>query len=237
MWMVDHEGFVPPVADSRQMNADKGTNNRKRVATGMARWAVPMTLAMTLVASGCANVDTRPAPDEPVAPGAQHEPSPLAAAKAAAKAPSPGFSQDVLYKLLVAELAGRRSQLTLAVSTYLEVARETQDPAVAERATRIAVFARDNERGQQAARLWTEVAPENTEAKQVYAAMLIRTGELDLAVAELEKLLGSGEAGSETGFSLVTEMLSLQKDRAKAMEVMDRLGSKRAGGKVARLAF
>jgi len=237
MWMVDFEGFVPPVAESRQMNATNNTDNGSRLSGGMFAWAVPLILAVMLLASGCANVDTRPAPDGPTAPGAQTEPSLLEQAREASKAPRPGFTQDVLYKLLLAELAGRRSQLSLAVSTYLQVARQTRDPAVAERATRIAVFARDNERGQQAAQLWTEVAPDNSEAKQVYAAMLIRTGELDLAVAELEKLLGSGETGSEAGFSLVTEMLSRQKDRAKAMEVMERLVSKRADDKTALFAF
>ncbi len=47
-----------------------------------------------------------------------------------------------IYKILVAEFAGRRGQLPLALSNYLELARSTGNPELAERAVRVAVYAR-----------------------------------------------------------------------------------------------
>ena len=41
------------------------------------------------------------------------------------------LSQEILYKLLVAEVAGQRGHLDISVRNYLEVAEETRDPEVA----------------------------------------------------------------------------------------------------------
>ena len=88
-------------------------------------------LLATLLLGGCAGM---PAGDEDRAdPGAATRDGP---------APESSLSREVLYKLLVAEFAGRRGDTALAYDNYLEVARETGDPRVAERAVRIAMFAR-----------------------------------------------------------------------------------------------
>ncbi|MEQ8660358.1 MAG: hypothetical protein RLW62_06040, partial [Gammaproteobacteria bacterium] len=54
------------------------------------------------------------------------------------------YEADPLYQLLVAEFAGQRGHLDLATERYLALAQELRDVNLAERATRIAVFARDD---------------------------------------------------------------------------------------------
>ena len=134
-----------------------------------------------------------------------------------------GFSEEVLYKLLVGEFAARRGQLELTVKNYLDAARATRDPGIAERATRIAVFARDEPRGLEAASLWTEVAPDSIKAQQVRAALLMRLGRVDEAVEVLAALLAGQPP--EKGFAMVGEMLSREKNKDLAVEIMDRLVS------------
>jgi tetratricopeptide (TPR) repeat protein len=173
-----------------------------------------------------------PAATESVEPvsGAKSEPvtepqsEPFADIQAPAQA-EPKLSPDNLYKLLVAELAGRRGRLDLSLKNYLEVARETQDPAVAERAVRIAVFARDQENGLEAAKLWTELAPESTAARQVYAALLLRAGQTDDAVTVLAAAVPHFKGGPAEAYPHIGDMLARERDKAAAILVMERLVS------------
>lgn len=137
---------------------------------------------------------------------------------------SPSFSKEVLYTLLVAEFAGRRGQLELSVSNYLDAARTTRDPGVAERATRVAVFARDDERGVEAAKLWVEVDPQSVDAKHFYATLLMRDHRTEEAVEQLQALIEIwNEESPGRGFDLVSDMLGRSQDKEAALKVMEQL--------------
>lgn len=147
------------------------------------------------------------------------EESSVVSASAPESAP---LTQDVLYKLLLAEIAGRRGQVTLALDNYLAVAEETRDPGAAERAVSIAVFARDEERGIKAARLWTEVSPENLDARRVHGALLMRAGRTDQAVEELNHIVAPPNDSLER-FALVGDMLARERDQESAAQIMERI--------------
>jgi len=197
--------------------------------------------ALGLAIGGCAEMmpakDTSPAAAPP-ASAEQAPPPPVAAAPSAEKKsielPPEG---DNLYKLLVAEIAGRRGRLDMALDNYLDVARETRDPAVAERAVRIAVFARDQEGGLEAARLWTEVAPDSTDARQVYAALLLRAGEVDTAVRQLDAAVPHYPGGSAEAYPRIGDMLARERDKSMAVSVMARLVAGRPNDPHAQSAY
>ncbi len=136
--------------------------------------------------------------------------------------PATELTQDVLYKLLVAEFAGRRGQLGIALDHYLEAVRDTQSPEIAERAVRMAVFGRDQNRGIEAAKLWTEVAPDSAEARQVHAVLLLREGKVDDAIAELMPLI-EGDDKIDDAFTAIGDMLARERDKSAAVDVMERL--------------
>ena len=54
--------------------------------------------------------------------------------------PTKPFPTETLYSLLAAEIAGSRAQYDIALSNYVQQARETRDPQIAERATMIARY-------------------------------------------------------------------------------------------------
>lgn len=129
--------------------------------------------------------------------------------------------QDLIYKILVAELAGRRGNLKLSLTNYLEVAQESRDPRVAERAVRIAVYARDMKRGLEAARLWAELAPESNDAGQIYATLLIRSGQIEAATSVLRTTIERLEETSPgRGYRRVADMLAREKDKPQAIKIM-----------------
>lgn len=85
--------------------------------------------------------------------------------------PAQELTPRTLYQLLLAEIAGARGQVGLSTQLYLDLARNTRDPRIARRATEIAMFARNVEATSQAARLWSEVAPDSPDARRILSGI------------------------------------------------------------------
>jgi len=140
-----------------------------------------------MVAVGLAGCASRPIAEEAKAPVVPETPSvaetgsaaPAAPAKPA-KAAAP-LDPEVMYKILVAEVAIQRGQYDLAIKNYLELGKAQRDPRLLERAARISVYAHDNQHALQAAKLWVELEPNNIEAREIVTAFYIRNGQYDEA--------------------------------------------------------
>ncbi len=133
------------------------------------------------------------------------------------------LSPELLYQLMLAEVAGQRGKLDVAVYHYLEAARVSNDPKIIERATRIAVYARDSESALEAASMWVKVDPENFEAHQVAAAMHLRAGNTEAAQHHLEQIITLRGDGTQNTFMLITSLLSKERDKQRALDVMEQL--------------
>ena len=130
---------------------------------------------------------------------------------------------DVLYRLLVGELASHRGDLQLALENYLDVAEDTRDAGVAARATKLAVFAHSEELALKAARLWSDVDSSSVEARQVLASLLIRAGDIDSAVEHLDEIVHTLSDPPGTGFHRAAELLGAEKDAEAAVTTMRQL--------------
>ncbi len=147
------------------------------------------------------------------------------------------LESDPLYRLLVAEFAGQRGELTLAVDNYLALARASRDPALAERATKVAVFARNNAAALDAALLWAERAPDNLEARQIAAAMYIRQGNADAALEQIERVLAAAPSKDGTKLRMIANLLGREEAKLTALAVMEKLLAKRADDPDALVAY
>ena len=137
--------------------------------------------------------------------------------------PAVELTPELLYQLLVAEFSGQRGALRLSADTYLEAAHRTGDYRLARRATRLAIYARENATALKAARLWVKLEPQNWEAHKSAAALLIAAGEMESARPHLERLLQSERQDSNHGFLLVATLLGSDPDRARALRIMGEL--------------
>jgi len=147
------------------------------------------------------------------------------------------LSGEVLYYLFSAEIAAQRGQIGLSAALYSKAAEVTRDPRVAQQATRIAYYARDDKRAIAAASLWNELEPENIEARQVLAALLVRVGKTSEAAEHFEFVLNNGEHSERQGFMLITSLLSKEKDKQAALAVMKQLLSTRKNNPNALYAY
>lgn len=147
------------------------------------------------------------------------------------------LSGEVFYYLFSAEIAAQRGQIGLSAALYTKAAEITRDARVAKQAARISYYARDDKRAIAAATLWNELEPENLEARQVLAALLVRVGKTAAAARHFEYVLNNGKHSERQGFMLITSLLSKEKDKQAALAVMKELISKRQNNPNALYAY
>lgn len=137
--------------------------------------------------------------------------------------PEVELTPQLIYELLTAEFAGQRGALRLSADIYLKTAEETRDPRLAQRATNIAIYSRDAETALKAAQLWAELSPEDLEAHQSSAALLIRNDRTEEAIPNLKQILKTGAANQEQSYLLVANLLSRDANTARAIATMEQL--------------
>lgn len=171
-------------------------------------------------------------------PAVQPQPSAPAENRPAERTPAEDkYSADLLYEVLVGEMAGQRGRLDMAVSSYLDAARTSKDPKVAERATRVAMYARDEKAALTAAQRWIELDPNNLAAHQALATLYLHKGDLDRALQQLEQALALTGGETDQGFALVVNWLSHEPNQAAALELMGRLADRHANSAGALFAY
>ncbi len=126
---------------------------------------------------------------------------------------------EFVYKYLLAEIAGQRGDVTLASQLFLDLAKQTRDPRLAERAARSAAFARHPGLALQAAKLWVELDPSSTEAQQASSQMLVASGNLKEAKPHIKQLLAK-ENTRANGFLYLNALLESQKDKKEVLEAI-----------------
>ena len=99
------------------------------------------------------------------------------------------FPKDTFYDLLVAEVAGTRGNLALALENYRRQALATRDPGVIARAVSTASYQKNNDALQELGVLWVEVEPESMQARNMAFYAQAQRGNFSLAFEHAEFLL------------------------------------------------
>lgn len=139
-----------------------------------------------------------------------------------APAPEPepeprGLSGEALYRLLVADLAGRQGAIDAAVRNYLRAARVTRDPRIAERATRLGLYAGDTAAALAAAKRWIELAPDSSEAHAALARLRLRQGKVRRARTQMQRVIELTRGGTGAGLDKVAGLAADSSHPAAAL--------------------
>jgi tetratricopeptide (TPR) repeat protein len=128
---------------------------------------------------------------------------------------------DVLYLLLTAELAGQREQYDIALEAYLRAASRVDDPRLAERAARIALYLKDEKKTEEAVALWLAQNPEDLTARKIAVLSALRKKNKAAAIEHLNYLLQADPAGFEVA---LLELVKMQGDEEQAAFIYDVVG-------------
>ncbi len=131
------------------------------------------------------------AADTPAAETAHADTAAAAAADADAAAGDvpTALTSDLIYSVLVGEVAAQRADQRTAFEHYLQAARLARDPELAALAARAALALRDAQAGERAIALWQELDPESLKARQLAAYVQIDGGNHAGALTALRELV------------------------------------------------
>jgi len=135
--------------------------------------------------------------------------------------------QEYIYKILVAETARLRGDNILAANYFFDIANQTEDLIIAERATQHALLAQDYNLAMQAARLWVTLAPNNPYARQILGKALLEQKYTDEAVIHLEAMIDSFKDKPDQLESVLEDILEQHQDKDQVIELLDKLLIKR----------
>lgn len=191
-------------------------------------------LSALCLGAGCTGVTTQQPAATTEDAAAQPEPEVV---RVEPERPKLELTQDLLYKLLLGEVAGQRGHLDISLDNYLELAHTTRDPKIVERATQIAIYARNEAAATESATLWAELDPHNPDAHQVLAAMALRKGDIEATLEHLRQILGHSEGDPNRNLWLIASLLGREEDKPRVMTVMERLLEEREDNPQAVFAF
>ena len=135
------------------------------------------------------------------------------------------LTPEVLYRILVGDVAMQRGDAALAARAYFEAARESRDPVLARRATEIALFARQRTLALEAAKLWQQLDPKADRARQMVASLSLSGAGSDLK-AELQRVLIEAAANDKSlgdAFLQLNQALAAQTDKTAAFRLVQDL--------------
>ena len=197
-----------------------------------------IVLAACAALAACAQEPSRAPQDEAPAAGEARPPRVVVAKPEPSRPPLPGveLSEELLFKVMLAEVALQRGQPHIAVQTYLELARETRDPRIAQRATEVAWNARFSSAALEAAGIWLQADPGSAQARQLIAALLVNQARLADAQPHLEKWIAADRASVGQSFIQLSSLLARHKDKTEVLNLMQALAKPYPGVPEARLA-
>jgi len=112
-----------------------------------------------------------------------------------------GLDSDLVYSVLVAELAARAGDLELAFNHYLYAAQLSRSPEMAELAVRTALAREDSESIRRGVDLWQELAPDSVGAQQVAALLSIQADDQEGALRHLRSVVRLSGDDRELGYT------------------------------------
>lgn len=146
---------------------------------------------------------------------------------------APTLSKQSLYDLLVAEIAGKRQDYEMAQHKYAEQAEITQNPDIANRATRVALYRQDYEAALKSAKLWQTLAPKDPYPYQALAEVhlhfldwqafedaMVRMLQLDDRMRMEFLLAQAGKLDVPQVLKLISHLKSIQHQHPAQGEIM-----------------
>ena len=125
----------------------------------------------------------------------------------------------VIYDYLLAEIAAQRGEFALSSHLFLELAKSTRYPSLAERAAKAAALGSQGKMALDASVLWAELDPSSLDAEQASSQLLIASGDLQAAKPHIQKLLAK-EVSRAAGFLAINSLFARQTDKKLVLSVV-----------------
>jgi len=133
------------------------------------------------------------------------------------------LTESMLYDFLLGDVANQRGRPELAAQIYWELANDTQDPRVAQRAAKLAYDAHQMEKTIDALKLWLKLEPGSFQAKQMLVTLQLGGGKLDDARPYLVEMLAANPAQAGRTFIQIYQLLARFPDKDAVFNLLREL--------------
>lgn len=129
---------------------------------------------------------------------------------------------EFVYKYLLGEVAAQRGEFVLAGQLFLDLAKQTRNASLAERATQAASIARTPQLALPSAALWAELAPDSMPAAEAASQLFIAAGDLNKALPQMQKVLAN-EKVRANAFMEINALLARIENKALVLQTIQTL--------------
>jgi hypothetical protein len=133
------------------------------------------------------------------------------------------LSGQVVYQVLLAEVALQRGKTEFASQAYTDLAVRTRDPAILERAIEVAGYARRLDVVLELARVWMQVQPDSKRAQQVLIGVLILSNQLDGLAPQLIRMLDADRESLPGNLLALNRMFARSPDRQGVLQLISKV--------------
>ncbi len=133
----------------------------------------------------------------------------------------------LMLGVLVGEIAVRSGQYEEAARYYGAAALLSDDPAIAERATRIALFAQDRNQALQSSERWRQLAPESLDALQLSTVLRLDLGQPDPAAEQMGTVIDLQTVQGGDPYAALGAVVGQTRNREAALEALESLTDQR----------
>jgi tetratricopeptide (TPR) repeat protein len=135
-------------------------------------------------------------------------------------APKSELDPDLVYAVLVAEIAARRGDMPTAFKHYLYAAQLSRDPKMAELAVRAGLTADDNAAAEEGLNFWLKLTPDSVTGHQLAALLRIKANDREGALTHLARLVDLGKSDAANGYNQAVAILGRVPDASARVALM-----------------
>ncbi|MDN0076625.1 tetratricopeptide repeat protein [Crenobacter sp. SG2303] len=187
---------------------------------------LPLLLVCLLAACAQFSPATSGKPTASTEEAAREAADAKAKAEAEAKLPKVELTDQLLYGVVASEIAAQRGVPASSALTYLELARQTRDPRMAQRAAEFAMVSGQLKIATDALKLWVELDPSSALAREQLFIVLLRTGKLAESRPLIDDLLQREPQRAGAIFIQLARLTLRQGDKQGGVELVKELAAR-----------
>ena len=133
------------------------------------------------------------------------------------------LTPDLIYAVLVGQVAKQRGEHRMAFTHFLHGARLAADPGLAELAARSALTLDDGTAVQRAADAWLDLAPNSMSAHQLAAYARLEADDVPAATEHLRRIIALAAIAGEDGYVQAARLVAKLRTPERRLELMETL--------------
>ena len=185
---------------------------------------LPLLLVMLLSACASFKLPSATAPASTQQSAADNDGSNVADTDP--RLPRVELTPDIVYGVVAGEIAAQRGAVGSSALTYLDLAKQTRDPRMAQRAAELGLFSGQLKVASDALELWVELDPSSQTAREQLFIVLLRSGKLAESQPLVEDLLTREPERARAIFVQLARLTSLQSDKQGAYQLVSQLAER-----------